>query len=129
MDNLPKLWFRKGYIFWRIQSPLSIMYNNSRNCIPHFHHQLAAPLLHQLVQDFLLKHHQTEEARSAVHNYKHGLSMLLSHKVSETSDKFIIPCNIILFWWTPDIPAQNNHQHSGEEFTSLLGTLPLKLET
>ena len=46
------------------QKPKSTGYS-SVNCIPYFHLQHAAQLLHQLVQDFLSKHHQTEEYRKA----------------------------------------------------------------
>lgn len=50
----------------RTQKPKSTRYILV-NCIPYFHLQHAAQLLHQIVQDFLLKHHQTPENRNSGH--------------------------------------------------------------
>ena len=56
----------------RAQKPKTTRYF-SVNCIPYFHLQHTAQLLHQLVQDFLLKHHQTPENRNSEHKDGRGI--------------------------------------------------------
>lgn len=73
--DLPRLRVRESKVLTRIQKVKNTS-KPSVNCIPYFHLQHAAQLLPLLVQDFLLKHHQTPEYRNAGH--KHGLRLIFA---------------------------------------------------